>query len=237
MNEVKRHDLIYFLLELRKTFPMTVTEMASESFIFYTGGFETSSSALSFCLYELALNQHIQDKLRLEIQDGLEETDGKITYDLLFRYEYLDLVVKETLRKYPVIPAMLRKCTKDYKIPDSELLITKGTNILLPFYSIHHDSDYYPDPEKFDPERFCDENVRERHSCTFLAFGEGPRGCIGARFGLLEVKLALVKLLSNFIFRMSNKTTIPLKFIPSAPFLAVDGIWLQVNRLEQQNSE
>lgn len=208
-------------------------EMAAESFIFFTGGYETSSSALTFCLYELALNPDIQQRLRIEIQEGLREDNG-VSYDLLFKLEYLDMVVKEALRKYPIIPAMLRKCTKDYPIPGTELVIPKGQNLMIPFYSIHHDEEFYPSPDKFDPERFSAENSKDRNPLTFLAFGEGPRGCIGERFGMLQVKIALVKLLTNFELEVCEKTTIPMKFIPTAPFLSpVGGMWLKVNQLER----
>lgn len=207
--------------------------MAAESFIFFTGGFETSSSTLTFCLYELALNPDIQKKLREEIKSGLVSNEGVISYDLLFHYKYLEMVIRETLRKYPTIPAMLRKCTKEYQNPETNLVIIEGQNLLIPIYSIHHDPDYYPEPGKFDPERFSPENIEVRDPLTFLAFGEGPRGCIGSRFAMLQVKLALVKLLTNYEFTVGEKTTIPMKFIAAAPFLApVGGMWLEVKRLD-----
>lgn len=230
---VQRNDFIQLLLNLRKTVSLTMNEMAAESFIFFTGGYETSSSTLTFCLFELALNPDIQQRLRTEIQDGLRDNKG-ISYDLLFELEYLDMVVKETLRKYPIIPAMLRKCTKDYLIPGTDLLVTKGQNLMIPFYSIHHDKEFYPSPEKFDPERFSIENSKDRNPLTFLAFGEGPRGCIGVRFGMLQVKIALVKLLTNYELEICEKTTIPMKFIPAATFLSpVGGMWLRINHLER----
>lgn len=173
---VQRNDYVQLLLKLRETVSLSLDDMAAESFIFFTGGFETSSSTLTFCLYELSVNQEIQQKLRLEIQDGLKENDGKLTYDLVFQYQYLDMVARETLRKYPIVPAMLRKCTKEYSIPDTELTIHEGQNVLIPIYSVQHDPEYYPEPETFDPERFSPENSEGRNPITFLAFGEGPRG-------------------------------------------------------------
>lgn len=206
--------------------------MAAESFIFFSGGFETSSSTLTFCVYELALNQDIQQKLREEIQNGLEENEGKITYDLLFSFKYLDMVTRETLRKYPIITGMLRRCTKEYKIPETDLVIPEGLNVLLPTYSIHHDPEFYPEPSKFDPERFSPENSEQRNPITFLAFGEGPRACIGVRFGMLQMKIAIVKLLMNFEINVCDKTPMPLEFVKSAPFLApIGGMWLEMKKL------
>ena len=231
-SKIPRNDFVQLLLNIRDTVSLTNTEMAAEAFIFFTGGFETSSTTLTYAMYELALNQEIQQKLRMEIEDGLEENDGKMTYDLLFNLKYLDCVVKETLRKYPVIPVMLRTCTKEYQIPGTKLIIPKKNVILIPIYSIHHDAEYYPSPESFDPERFSVENSRDRHPMTFLAFGEGPRGCIGERFGMLQVKIGLVKLLTNFDISVCHKTTIPMRFKPAAPFIApIDGMTLKIRQL------
>lgn len=230
---VPRNDFVQLLLKLRETVSLSLNEMAAEGFIFFSGGFETSSSTLTFCIYELSLNPEVQQRLRLEIQDGLNKNEGAISYDLLFHFEYLDMVVKETLRKYPIIPGMLRKCTKEYQIPETNLVIPEGQNVVIPIYSIQHDPEFYPEPSKFDPERFSAENSEGRDPMTFLAFGEGPRGCIGARFGMLQVKLALVKLLTNYEFKVCERTPIPMKFIAAAPFLApAGGMWLEVKSLE-----
>lgn len=232
-NKIERNDFVQLLLKLRETVSLTVDEMAAESFIFFSGGFETSSTTLTFCLWELARNQEIQKRLRREIVDGIKENDGKLTYDLLFNYQYIDMVVKETLRKFPVIPGMLRKCTKEYQIPGTKLIIPEGQKVLIPVYSIQHDPEYYPAPDAFDPERFSPELSKDRNPMTFLAFGEGPHICVGARFGMMQVKVALVKLLTKFEFSVCDQTTIPMKFVTSAPFLApVGGMWLQVKRLD-----
>lgn len=85
----------------------------------------------------------------------------------------------ETFRKYATLPGLSRCCTKDYHVPDSNIILKKGTNIFIPVDGIHYDPEYYPDPEKFDPTRFSEENKNKRHQFTFLPFGEGPRICIG----------------------------------------------------------
>lgn len=72
-----------------------------------------------------------------------------------------------------------RRCTDDYKIPDTDVTVEKGTLVLIPRCSMHWDSKHYPDPEKFDPERFSEENVKQRDPGTFLPFGAGPRICSG----------------------------------------------------------
>lgn len=84
---------------------------------------------------------------------------------------------------------MTRKAITDWIVPKTELLIPKDTPMFIPIYSIHNDANYYPKPEKFDPERFNDENRKTRHPMTFLPFGGGPRFVI--LFNLLRKKQIL----------------------------------------------
>lgn len=133
---------------------------------------------------------------------------------------------------YGPIFQLLRKASRDYKIPGTELTIRKGTLTLIPTYSIHMDPEHYPEPRKFDPERFSDENKKNRHPMAYLPFGDGPRNCIGLRFGLMQTKVALIKLLINYKFSPSSRTTIPMKFDSRSLILAPpDGMWLKVEKL------
>lgn len=111
-------------------------------------------------------------------------------------------------------------------------MIEKDTLTFIPVYGIHYDSDIYPQPEKFDPERFSDENKKDRHPMAHLPFGEGPRNCIGLRFGLMQTKVGLIQLLTNFRFSPSAKTSIPMTYLPRAPLLCpVNDMWLTVEKL------
>jgi cytochrome P450 family 6 len=85
----------------------------------------------------------------------------------------------ETLRKYPAVPVLSRECTKDYKIPGTNVVLEKGMTTIIPVFALHHDPKYYPDPERFDPERFNENEKSKRHHFVYLPFGEGPRICIG----------------------------------------------------------
>lgn len=72
-----------------------------------------------------------------------------------------------------------RKCAEDYYIPEMDVTLEKGTQLVVSVTGIHRDPDIYPEPEKFDPERFSPEEMTKREACAFLPFGEGPRNCIG----------------------------------------------------------
>lgn len=88
-------------------------------------------------------------------------------------------MIAETLRKYPPLPILNRVCTKDIELPNSNVVVSKGTTLVIPVLGIHRDPNIYPEPEKFIPERFSEEQIRDRHQYSYLPFGEGPRICIG----------------------------------------------------------
>jgi cytochrome P450 family 6 len=135
-------------------------------------GFETSSTALSYALYELAINQELQDRTRDEIEKVLANYDGEITYDAILNMDYVGQVISESLRKYPPGHILIRRATKDYQVPGTKVVIEKGRYVFLPVHGIHHDPEYYPEPEKFDPDRFSPENEKKRQPFTYLPFGE-----------------------------------------------------------------
>lgn len=80
---------------------------------------------------------------------------------------------------HPPIAQLERVCTKDYTLPESDLLLKKGTSIQVPVIGLHYDPEYYPEPYKFDPNRFCPEEKAKRSQYVYLPFGTGPRNCIG----------------------------------------------------------
>ncbi|XP_011864462.1 PREDICTED: cytochrome P450 6k1-like isoform X2 [Vollenhovia emeryi] len=92
---------------------------------------------MSFTLYEIAMNPEIQDRLRKEILDGLDETDGKITYDMVWSLPYLDMVVSETLRMYPPLPFLDRVTMDTYKLPNFDLKPEKGTPIYISMANLY----------------------------------------------------------------------------------------------------
>lgn len=133
---------------------------------------------------------------------------------------------------YAPVFNLIRKASRDYTIDDTNLVIKEGTLVFIPSYSIQMDPDHYPEPEKFDPERFSDENKQNRHPMAHLPFGEGPRNCIGLRFGLMQTKVGLVQLLMNFKFLPNSRTTVPMKYSKSSLVLSPeDDMWLKVEKL------
>lgn len=109
----------------------------------------------------------------------------------------------ESVRIYPGLPFLNRECTKDYKIPESDLVIQKGTSIIISLLGLHRDEEHFPDPLKFDPSRYLEENMNYNQS-AYLPFGDGPRACIGIRMGRNVVKTALILLLSKYNFENAS---------------------------------
>lgn len=136
------------------------------------------------------------------------------------------------MRLYPVLPNLVRNTINDYPVPNSEHVIEKGTNIVIPVSAIHKDPEYYQDPEKFDPERFHPDEIAKRHSSTYLPFGMGPRNCIGARFGKIQTKLGLIALLRNYRVECCEQTEIPI-ILDKKNFLIApkNGIYLKLKTL------
>lgn len=137
----------------------------------------------------------------------------------------------ETLRKHPISPEITRTTTKCYTVPDTGFTIPVGMKVRIPVLAIHHDPDIYTNPECFIPERFSNDELRKRHSCSYLPFSDGPRNCIAFKFALTELKIGLVKLLLNFEFSMCNQTEVPLKYDVQKITLRPNQVWLNIKKL------
>lgn len=180
---------------------------------------------------QLANNKHVQDKLRVEINENCDK-DGKINFETINEIPYLDQVWNETLRMHSPAVFNTRKCTESivlesggYKAP-----IDLGINIYIPIHQIHYDPEYYDEPETFKPERFDPENggVKAfKDKGVFFPFGDGPRMCIGMRFAQLQSKAGIASIIRNFELSVNRKTA--KKFIiDPVEFLnvKVGGLWL-----------
>ncbi|XP_037036008.1 cytochrome P450 9e2-like [Bradysia coprophila] len=189
-------------------------ELVAQCLLFFLAGFDTSSTLLSFLANELALNPDVQEKLCREIDETVQcMKDEKLTYELLNSLKYLDQVISECLRRWP--PALLtdRVCNKEITfIVDGQTVTMKaGQQFWIPIYGLHMDPKYFPEPKKFDPERYSDENASKIVNGSYIPFGIGPRNCIGSRFALLQIKAVAFHLLKHFTFEVCEKTALPLE--------------------------
>jgi len=239
-NDVDRKDMMKLLIDIKNNRSgegqtgdgLTMEELAAQAFVFFFAGFETSSTTMTFCLYELAKNQEIQQKVRDEVNHVLSKHNGEITYDSIMDMKYMNQVIDETLRKYPPVPFITRESVQDYNVPNMDLTLSKGTHVIIPIMGLHYDAEYFPNPETFDPERFSEENRHQIPPFTFMPFGEGPRICIGLRFGLMQTKVGLSILLKNYKFSINKKTVQPIFMDPYSFILtSKTGIFLDAEKL------
>ncbi|XP_062999710.1 cytochrome P450 3A24-like [Elgaria multicarinata webbii] len=194
--------------ELNSYKALTDKEILSQAVFFIFAGYETTSSTLSFLSYCLATHPDVQQRLQEEIDEALPN-QASPTYEAVLQMEYLDMVVNETLRLYPPGVRLERVCKNTVVI--NGVTIPKGTVTMISTYTLHHDPEYWPEPEEFRPERFSKANKESINPYVFLPFGAGPRNCIGMRFALMVVKMVVVLLLQNFSFRTCKDTLIPME--------------------------
>jgi len=124
---------------------------------------------------------------------------------------YLEAVLKETLRMAPPIGRLQRRVGVDgYKL--AGIPLNKDVQVDIATIAVHYCADYYPEPERFNPERFMPENKHLLVPYTYLPFGAGPRNCIGMRFAYQEMKLCLAKIIRGYKFETTAETKIPLNY-------------------------
>ncbi|GBM27200.1 Cytochrome P450 3A24 [Araneus ventricosus] len=190
-------------------------EVVAQCVVFFLAGYDATVLTLSHITYMLALHPDIQDQLREDLKQTLKETDGEVTYDSLQSVKLLDNIVSETLRILPPSVRIERQCAVDYELGEQKIPIKKGMIITIPVYAMHRDSEFFPDAEKFDPDRWSAENKQKLEPYIYLPFGLGPRNCVGMRFALTEIKVAIAYAVLNFNIKRSPKTKVPLNIFSS----------------------
>lgn len=206
--------------------PLTDSEIVAHSFLFVVAGYETSSTTLAYIFYELATNPEVQDELRKEIRQNIP---GGVepSYDNLRSLKYMDMVVNETLRKYPLASTVIaRQCQSTCEVQG--LTIPSGMLVQANVWALHRDPRHWgPDPDTFDPTRFSPENSAGRHPMAWMPFGAGPRMCVGLRFAVLQVKLSLACMLRRFSVQPSPRLQRPLRLKEGATIMPAEGVTLR----------
>lgn len=178
-------------------------------------GLETTGSLLTHCTYALGFHPEVQERLHAELcKIGVVEQAGDkqrwtFAYDALTSCQYLDAVISETLRMLSPVISIERLSSTQYTFDKYNITIPRDTTLLLDYHGVQSDPDYWPDPFKFDPNRFMSDNKTNIVPGSYTPFGVGPRHCIGMRFSLTESKLALAKLVATYRFDPAPGTTFP----------------------------
>lgn len=196
-----QNDLLSRLLSARDEDDggtMTDKQVRDEVLTLFVAGHETTATGLAWAIMEMCKNPDVYTKAKEEAL----ALSGPITFDDLPRLPYNLRVFKEALRLYPPVFMFGRQAVADVAI--SGYVLPKGTIVMLCPYAIQRHPDFYPDPERFDPDRFLPEVEAARPRGAYFPFSLGPRTCIGNHFALMEGPIVLATLLRHADFELVN---------------------------------
>jgi cytochrome P450 len=199
-KEAPGHDLLQILMDARYSDGSAMDDelIVSESMQLLVAGHETSSNALSWTLYLLSTRPDCVDKVRQEFDAILG--DKPLKFSDVPKFEFTTQVIMEAMRLYPPFWMVDREALADDRA--GGLDIPKGSTVVVFIYGTHHSSQYWENPESFDPERFAKANEKRHTPYSHLPFGAGPRGCIGGNYAMLQMLMILSVLLRKYDFHL-----------------------------------
>lgn len=194
-------DLLTMLVEAsdEEGDSMPDEQLRDEAITIFAAGHETSANALTWTLLLLARHPEIYQKLKNEADTVLEGRTP--VWEDLPNLVYTRQVMEEGMRLYPPAHAFGRIALASDEVAGHR--IGKGETVFISVYALHRDPRYWPDPERFDPDRFAPGREQERPRLAYMPFGAGPRMCIGNNFALVEIQLLLALLVQRFQFELA----------------------------------
>lgn len=221
-NTTKSHNIFEKMIQLHKEGSFTTNEVLGNCLSFLTAGFDTTATTLTALFWCLSKYPDIQNRLRSDLISNGHKS------------EYLRMVINEVLRLYPsVITGCLRIAYEDVTIDG--VTVKKDWTIAVNASVIHNDPDYWPEPEKFDPERFAD--MSKIQPCTFVPFGVGQRICIGYHLAILQIKLIASELLLQYQFELVKPKKLVLALSATTLSTPTEPVVLELKRLNNNNTE
>ncbi|KAJ8973129.1 hypothetical protein NQ317_001560, partial [Molorchus minor] len=219
--------LLDSLIEISENNPdFTDDDIINESITFMLAGQDSVGSAIAFCLFFIAQNSEVQNKVLQEV-DNIFDNNPKLAINDLGNMKYLEQCIKESLRLAPSVPIISRVVTEDIILDNKT--IPSGTNILVSPFVTHRLPHYFPDPLKFNPERFSTENIEKMHPYAFIPFSIGQRNCIGNKFAILEMKAIISTILRHYSISLPPGHESP-QFSYRVTLRAKGGIYLRLHR-------
>ncbi|XP_035776116.1 cytochrome P450 4c21-like isoform X2 [Anopheles albimanus] len=177
--------------------PFTHEEISDQIYTMIAAGNETSATQAAHAALLLAMHPEIQDRAAAEVREVLADCGGEYTHETLKRLVYLERIIKESQRLCPVAAVYGRKAIAPIQL--DKFLIPKGFILLLNVFALHRNKEFWgPNADRFDPDNFLPERVKQRHPYAYLPFSGGPRGCIGSRYAMMSLKIVLSQILANF---------------------------------------
>ncbi|KAJ8713132.1 hypothetical protein PYW08_008436 [Mythimna loreyi] len=206
--------------------------LVAQCFLFFGAGYETSATTLSYTMFELAKHPEAQERLLAEVDEYLRRHDNVLKYECVAETPYMQACIDEALRLIPVLGVITREVIEDYTFP-SGLKLEKGVRVHLPVYHLHHNPEFFPEPEQYRPERFLPENKQDIKPYTYMPFGEGPRICIGMRFARMQMAAGLITILKKYRLELAPGMKRQLTFEPKSVITQpIGGIQLKFTERE-----
>jgi cytochrome P450 len=201
-------------------------QLRDEVLTLFLAGHETTAIALSWAIYLLATHpeaeQKLMDELDIVLAGRLPEMRD------LPRLTYTDMVIQEAMRLYPPAWQTQREALEDVEI--GGYTIKKGSTVMVSPYLAHRDARWWENPDKFIPERFTPENMKDQHKYAYFPFGGGPRICIGNQFAMMEAVLVLATIMQRCEFSLVPGQDI--QPAPLATLRSTNGIKMWVRKPE-----
>jgi cytochrome P450 len=211
---------------------MTDQQLRDEVMTFLLAGHETTALTLSWTWHLLGQHPEVEHRLHEELDCVL----GGRTPDFsgLPKLPYTERIIKEVMRLYPPAWSVARTVIQDFEVGGYR--IPAGANVVMSQWIMHRDPRYFPDPEKFDPDRWLPERARDLPRFAYFPFGGGPRQCIGASFAMMEAVVLLAAIAQQVCFRaIPGQMVTP---IPSFTLRPKHGIQMKIkSRCPRTTSE
>ncbi|KAJ2779186.1 casein kinase 2 regulatory subunit [Coemansia javaensis] len=210
--------------------PLTHEQLRNNIALFYVAGYDTTANSLSYVMMELARFPDVQQKARAIVIGVLgDRKDAYPTDDQIKELGYMDLIVKETLRRNSILAEIRRRLAAPVQL--GPYTLPKGAVVSVDTWAMHYNPDYFPDPDRFVPERFADDKTAELKPSTplvFAPFSNGSRQCIGMRFSLVEQRVAIALLLLRFEWTLPKDSPF-WHSTPAAPAGLISPVGLMVD--------
>lgn len=222
-DPTERHDLLAMLLTARdgeSGEAMSDKQLRDEILTIFMAGHETTANALSWTWYLLARHPDVETRLHEEVDRVL---GGRMpAFADLARLPWTRMVIEEAMRLYPPAHAIARRAIAEDRI--GGVRIPPGAMIRISMYMTHRNPNIWPQPERFDPERFAPAAVAQRHRFAYLPFGGGPRICIGSGFAMAEAQVILAAVAQRYRLCLARGHEIePIGLLTLRP---KNGIWV-----------
>jgi len=248
-------SLLRFLVDMKGE-ATSGKQLRDDMITFLIAGHETTASALTWSLFELAQNPELMKRLQKEV-DTVMGDRVRPTYEDIKKMELLRLCFTESLRMYPEPPLLIRRALDEDTLPagatKEETKVLRGMDFFVSIYNLHRDEKYWPNANTYDPDRFKRKYENPdipgwagydpkkwggllypneiASDYAFLPFGAGPRKCVGDVFAMLEGCVTLAMVVRNFDFSFAAPTADPSQVgtCTGATIHTKNGLWMQAH--------